>query len=304
MTQTLPAYRQLLEAGQFQERIRDFREILASCDLCPRECHVNRLAAEKGLCGVAETAWVSSFGPHLGEENPLRGWRGSGTIFFSGCNLSCLYCQNSDISQRLSGRPVSAEELAGMMLDLQLSGCHNINLVSPSHVMAQIAEGIYLAAIQGLSLPIVYNTGGYDSLKTLSLLDGMIDIYMPDMKYSSADVGKTYSDVQSYPEVNQAAVKEMHHQVGDLLLDQNGIAIRGLLIRHLVLPGDLAGSKKTLEFIANEISLGTYLNIMDQYRPAYQAHRSDEINRRITADEYQEVVDQALALGLTRLDSR
>jgi putative pyruvate formate lyase activating enzyme len=265
---------------------------------------VNRLGGETGQCGVGGRAWVSSYGPHLGEEDPLRGVRGSGTIFFGGCNLHCMYCQNADISQRISGVPVSAKELAGMMLELQNIGCHNINLVSPTHVASQAAEAILLAAQKGLKLPIVYNTGGYDAQATLELLEGLIDIYMPDMKYSDASIAQELSDVEDYPAVNQEAVLEMHRQVGDLKLDRDGIAQRGLLIRHLVLPGDLAGSKQILQFLADRISVGTYLNIMDQYRPAYRARQKEILSRRITRSEYEEVVQLALGLGLKRLDLR
>lgn len=251
---------------------------------------------------MGDVAWVSSYGPHHGEEAPLRGRYGSGTIFFSGCNLSCAYCQNADISQKLSGRPVTARKLGAYMLELQALGCHNINLVSPTHVVGQIVRAIALAAEDGLSLPVVYNTGGYDKRETLALLDGIVDIYMPDMKYSQADVGERYSGVQDYPRVNQEAVLEMHRQVGDLVLDPAGIARRGLLIRHLVLPGDKAGSSAIMQFIAEKISTDTYLNIMDQYHPAYQASQHPDLDRRITRNEYQVVIREAEEWGLGRLD--
>ena len=301
---TLPSYRDLLTSGILKERVVEMNKKLARCDLCPRNCFVNRLGGDLGVCGVGQQAWVSSHGPHLGEEKPLRGWRGSGTIFFSGCNLSCIFCQNADISQQLAGRPVTAEDLAGLMLELQARGCHNINLVSPTHVISQILAAIYLAAEKGLNLPIVYNTGGYDSIGTLELLDGIIDIYMPDMKYSLDKSGDRLSSVPDYPLVNKKAVKEMHRQVGDLQIDSAGIAQKGLLIRHLVLPAGLAGSRSVLDFIAREISRNTYLNIMDQYRPAYQAHRVPEINRLVHREEFESVVDLAAELGLKRLDDR
>jgi putative pyruvate formate lyase activating enzyme len=247
---------------------------------------------------------MSSYGPHLGEEDPLRGWRGSGTIFFSRCNLKCQYCQNADISQRDSGRLVEPEELAAAMLELQEHGCHNINFVSPSHVVPQILAGVLIAAKAGLRLPLVYNTGGYDALETLALLDGVIDIYMPDMKYASAVRGRVYSKVRDYPKVNQAAVKEMHRQVGDLQVDERGVAQRGLLVRHLVLPNGLAGTDKIVEFLAEEISKDTYLNLMDQYRPAYNAGQYDKLKRGLRPGEFQEAVRLADEAGLRRLDER
>ena len=297
-----PCYRDLLQGGELLKKAMEIYQHLACCDLCPRNCQINRIKGELGSCGIGELAWVSSYGPHHGEEAPLRGRSGSGTIFFSGCNLSCVYCQNAEISQRLSGRPVTPEQLSSMMLDLQGRGCHNINLVSPSHVVGQIAVAIALAAEKGLNLPIVYNTGGYDSLESLRQLEGFIDIYMPDMKYSRAELGACYSGVPDYPEINREAVREMHRQVGDLVLDASGIAHRGLLIRHLVLPGDLAGSSVILRFLAEQISLNTYLNIMDQYRPAYQARKFPELDCGISRDEYQSVLDEAMKLGFKRLD--
>jgi len=297
-----PAYLDLLISGDLEKRAAVFQRRLKACDLCPRDCGVNRREGETGVCGVGNQVWVNSYGPHFGEENPLRGRQGSGTIFFSGCNLSCLYCQNAEISQKVSGSEIPVEVLADMMLELENRGAHNINLVSPTHVVAQIVKAIYIAAQRGLRLPIVYNTGGYDSIQTLKMLEGIIDIYMPDMKYSEPEIGERLSGVFDYPSVNQLAVKEMFRQVGDLVLTPRGIAERGLLIRHLVLPDDLAGSKAILRFIAKEISQNTYLNIMDQYRPAYLAGRHSEINRRITSDEYRAVVGEALMLGLKRLD--
>lgn len=297
-----PNYQDLLISGDLEKRAADFQRRLKACDLCPRNCGVNRIEGETGVCGVGNQVWVNSYGPHFGEEDPLRGWQGSGTIFFSGCNLNCLFCQNADISQKLSGSEISAEVLADIMLELESRGSHNINLVSPTHVTAQITKAIYIAAQRGLNLPIVYNTGGYDSIRTLKMLDGIIDIYMPDMKYSQPEISARLSGVPDYPSVNQLAVKEMFRQVGDLVLSPPGIAKRGLLIRHLVLPGNLAGSEAILRFLASEISQNTYLNIMDQYRPAYLAERHSEINRRITSDEYQAVVEEALILGLKRLD--
>jgi len=298
----IPAYRKTLQTGELEEKSTALVGLLSSCDICPRKCGVDRIAGEVGICGVGERVWVSSYGPHQGEEDPLSGVNGSGTIFFSGCNLNCLYCQNADISQKLTGMEISTRELANLMLELQGMGCHNINLVSPTHVVPQIAEAIYLAAVDGLTLPVVYNSGGYDSLQTLQYLNGIIDIYMPDMKYSDEKVGRDFSDIPSYPAVNQAAVLEMHRQVGDLRITADGVAERGLLIRHLVLPNGLAGSQQILRFIAEKISVDTYLNIMDQYRPAYQASRKIDLNRRITRSEYLDIVHYAESLGMTCLD--
>jgi putative pyruvate formate lyase activating enzyme len=245
---------------------------------------------------------VASYGPHHGEEAPLRGWRGSGTIFFAWCNLRCVFCQNWDISQQGMGRAMSPAELAEMMLELQAMGCHNINLVSPSHVVAQILAAVAIAARRGLHLPLVYNTGGYDSLEALALLDGVVDIYMPDMKYADSAIAHRYSHVRDYCDVNRAAVKEMHRQVGDLVLDDRGIAQRGLLVRHLVLPNDLAGTEQVIEFLAREISPATYLNLMDQYRPCYRAAEHPPLDRRLTGPEYHAALAAAHHAGLHRLD--
>jgi putative pyruvate formate lyase activating enzyme len=245
---------------------------------------------------------ISSYGAHMGEEKLLSGWRGSGTIFFNRCNLRCQYCQNHTISQTDDGEPVESQDLAMIMLSLQSTGCHNINLVSPTHFVPQIIAGIWLAAQAGLHLPVVYNTGGYDSLDALELLDGIVDIYMPDMKYASHPTGLKYSKIRNYPQVNQAAVIEMHRRVGDLCLDADGLAYRGLLVRHLVLPNRLAGTAEIVKFLAENISKHTYLNLMDQYYTAFNANRFPRLNRRITSEEYDEAVDLALGAGLSRLD--
>lgn len=300
----IPAYKKILPTGELEKKAAALSGHLIKCDICPLNCGVNRVSGEVGICGVANRVWISSYGPHHGEEDPLRGTRGSGTIFFCGCNLNCLYCQNADISQKLNGVEISTRELAGLMLELQGVGCHNINLVSPTHVVPQIVEAIFLAALDGLSLPIVYNTGGYDALPTLQFLEGIVDIYMPDMKYSDENIGYDLSGIHSYPAVNQEAVLEMHRQVGDLKLSTIGIAESGLLIRHLVLPNGMAGSQKILRFIADQISVDTYLNIMDQYRPAYQAYSKEEMNRRVPRNEYLDVLRLAETLGLWRLDKR
>lgn len=298
-----PAYLRLLRAGELGQRVKLAWRHLEDCDLCARYCRVNRLQTLKGaVCRTGERAVVHSHGAHHGEEDPLRGRGGSGTIFFSWCSLRCVFCQNWEISQKGIGREVEPSELAQIMLDLQGEGCHNINLVTPSHVVAQILAAVEIAAARGLRLPLVFNTGGYDSLEALQLLDGVVDIYMPDMKYGDSETAHRYSHVRDYVEVNQAAVKEMHRQVGDLILDDCGIALRGLLVRHLVLPGGLAGSEKVLAFLASEISRNTYLNLMDQYHPCYRADDSPPLDRPITPEEYRHALELAKRYGLQRLD--
>ena len=300
-----PAYLRLAETGEIARRAREAYRRLAACDLCARYCRIDRIASIEGaVCRTGELAVVASYGPHRGEEDPLRGWRGSGTIFFNWCNLRCAFCQNWDISQRAGGREMTPGELAGVMLELQTSGCHNINLVSPSHVVAQVIAAVNEAAARGLRLPLVYNTGGYDSPEALALLEGIIDIYMPDMKYGDSRLARKYSKVRNYVEANRAAVREMHRQVGDLVLDRDGIAQRGLLVRHLVMPHGVAGTEQALKFLATEISKRTYLNLMDQYRPCYRAEEYPELNRPITAEEYREALAAAERHGLERLDHR
>jgi putative pyruvate formate lyase activating enzyme len=249
-------------------------------------------------------AVVASYGPHHGEEDPLRGRAGSGTIFFSWCNLRCVFCQNWDISQRRSGHEVEPGAIADMMLELQRLGCHNINFVTPSHVVAQIIAAVHDAAQRGLAVPLVYNTGGYDSLEALALLDGIVDIYMPDMKYGDSALARKYSKVRGYVEANRSAVKEMHRQVGDLVLDAQGAARRGLLVRHLVLPRGIAGTAEVLRFLATEVSRDTYLNLMDQYRPCYRADEYPALDRPLTREEYREALTLAEQAGLRRLDHR
>jgi putative pyruvate formate lyase activating enzyme len=296
------SYLHLLQSGELQERAQEAYRQLAHCEGCAWECRIDRLAGQHGVCRTGRRARVSSYGPHLGEEDPLRGWRGSGTIFFSSCNMRCQFCQNYEISQTEGGRPVTADELAQIMLELQAMGCHNINLVSPSHVVAQILEAVLLAAQAGLHLPLVYNSGGYDSMQSLKLLDGVVDIYMPDMKYASERAAKHYSKVPHYPQTNQAAVLEMHRQVGDLQIGPDGLARRGLLVRHLVLPFDLAGTVEIVRFLAEKVSQNTYLNLMDQYRPAFNARLFPKLNRPLKSEEYQAAVEMAYVSGLMRLD--
>lgn len=302
MDEFQPAYIKLLQAGKLEKRAALARAHLAKCDVCPWNCGVDRLSGVMGVCRTGDKARLSSFGAHHGEEYPLRGRRGSGTIFFARCNLRCQFCQNHQISQSDTGDLVEAHELAAVMLELQEDGCHNINLVSPSHVVPQILEAVLLAAQSGLKLPLVYNTGGYDGLVMLSLLDGVVDIYMPDMKYSSQQIARHYSKIPRYPQVNQECVREMHRQVGDLQLDEDGIARRGLLIRHLVLPNGLAGTGEIIRFIAQEISVDTYLNLMDQYRPAFNANQYPKINRMVNREEFRQALEMAAEAGLHRLD--
>jgi len=302
MTDPYPRYLNLLKNGELVKRTTAAKKILEHCTLCPWNCGIKRMNDEKGQCQTGAQARVYSYMVHHGEEKPLRGSRGSGTIFFSGCNLHCQYCQNYDISQDTYGLLVSVERLAGMMMELQARGCHNINLVSPTHVVPQILEALVIAAKEGLRLPLVYNTGGYDNVETLRLLDGIVDIYMPDMKYAEADIALRYSGVKDYPKFNQAAVKEMHRQVGDLETNENGIAERGLLIRHLVLPGQLAGTKEIMLFISGKISQNSYVNLMDQYRPDYHARDFPKLNRKVTKGEFNQAVAWAMETGLDRLD--
>ncbi|MGD8534166.1 MAG: radical SAM protein [Gammaproteobacteria bacterium] len=301
----LPGYLALAESGVLARRAEQARRHLEDCDLCARYCYVNRLKSVRGaVCRTGERAVVHSHGPHHGEEPPLRGHRGSGTIFFSWCNLRCDFCQNWEISRKGRGVERDPEQLAEMMLALQAMGCHNINLVSPSHVVAQIIAAVSIAARRGLKLPIVYNTGGYDSMEALRLLDGVIDIYMPDMKFADSTKAHRLSHVRHYVSYNREAVREMHRQVGDLVLDEEGIARRGLLVRHLVLPDNLSGTDGVLKFLAEEISRDTYLNLMDQYRPCYRADAHRSMDRNITDAEFAQALRWAREMGLERLDQR
>ena len=298
-----PAYLALLRSGELKQRVRVAYERLHACDFCGRKCQVDRYD-QPGACHTRTKAFVSSFGPHMGEEDPLRGYRGSGTIFFAWCNLNCQYCQNYDISQLGHGDEVEPEDIASMMLRLQERGCHNVNLVSPTHVVAPILAAVLIAAEAGLHIPLVWNTGGYDSLEALALLAGVVDIYMPDMKYADEAVAHKYSKVKDYPAVNQTAVREMHRQTGDLVMDDEGIALCGLLVRHLVLPGGLAGTAQIARFLAEEISRDTYVNVMDQYRPCYKAAQLPPLDRPITQTEHEQAVQRAREAGLHRFDKR
>jgi len=295
----LPGYC-LRPRQKLEDRASEALSRLVCCDICPRRCAVDRLSDQKGLCRTGRLAAVASYAPHFGEEDCLVGRDGSGTIFFSGCNLSCAFCQNYEISLEGAGRAVSDEVLARMMLDLQSCGCHNINFVTPTHVVPQILEALLLARQEGLRLPLVYNSGGYDRVETLRLLDGIFDIYMPDAKYGQDGPALKYSHAPGYTGVMKAAIKEMHRQVGDLVTDEEGIARRGLLVRHLVLPEGMAGTAEAVRFLSQEISKNTYLNVMAQYHPDYQACRFPELCRPITAREYAQAVALAAEAGLAR----
>jgi putative pyruvate formate lyase activating enzyme len=284
-------------SAQFSEVVSKLWDLMEPCVLCPRRCKVNRGKVQVGFCGIGDKPMVSSVGPHFGEESVLVGHGGSGTIFFAGCNLGCVFCQNFDISHQRNGREVTIEQLAESMLGLQSIGCSNINFVTPTHVAPAIAAALELAGKKGLTLPMVYNTGGYDSVEMLRMLDGFMDIYMPDMKYSDSAAAKELSGAADYPQVNREAVKEMHRQVGDLQIEK-GLAARGLLVRHLVLPENLAGSFEIIDFLAEQISPKTAINVMDQYRPCYKAHLHPRINRRPTFEEIESVRRYAIKKGL------
>lgn len=296
-----PGYIRLHRSGVLAERIKAAGEVLKDCTLCPWHCHVNRPAGEKGVCQVGALPMVASYGPHFGEERPLVGVHGSGTIFLAYCNLKCIFCQNYDISHLGEGRNVEVEELGEMMLSLWRQGCHNINFVTPSHQSAQIIAALPYAIERGLDVPLIYNCGGYEELATLRLLDGIFDIYMPDFKYGDNEIALSLSGTPHYVDTAKEALREMHRQVGDLVMDERGIAVRGLLVRHLVLPAGLAGTRQVMGFIAREISPDTYVNIMDQYRPCFQA-AVPPMNRRITAAEFEEAVATAREEGIRRLD--
>jgi len=280
-----------------EDKVKKSYKLMEKCSICPRKCGVNRLKGETGFCKAGLLPMVSSFHAHFGEEPPISGCNGSGTIFFTHCSLRCVFCQNHPISKLGQGKETSVEELAFMMLKLQAQGCHNVNFVTPTHYMPQILEAVFIARKKGLKVPLVYNCGGYESMEALDILDGIIDIYMPDMKYSDNTSAKKYSNAQDYFKINKIAVKEMYRQAGNLKIER-GIAKKGLLIRHLVLPEDLAGSRKIFEFIANGLSPDTCVNIMAQYYPCHLDGKFPEINRRITAREYMEAIRLAEKAGL------
>jgi putative pyruvate formate lyase activating enzyme len=299
-----PAYLKTFQEGELATRILEALKRMEACDLCPRNCGVNRLRGETGFCETGRRAKVASYTAHFGEEAPLVGQNGSGTIFISSCNLLCGFCQNYEISHQKEGREVEPEQMAEMMIHLADRGCHNINFVTPSHVVPQILEALSCAVEMGLRIPLVYNTGGYDKPETLKLLDGIFDIYMPDFKFWEAKWADRYCGAPDYRKVVITAVKEMHRQVGDLVMDEQGVAVRGLLVRHLVMPNDVSGTGRVMDFLAREISANTYVNVMDQYRPCGQAHRDAFVNRRLRSEEFRRAMDAAIGAGLKRIDQR
>ena len=301
------AYVKAFAAGVLQERAAQAVESLRSCRVCPRDCQVDRFNNKLGVCKSGRQARVASAFPHLGEEDCLRGWRGSGTIFFSWCNLRCVFCQNFATSQLGEGTEVTAAELARLMLDLQAAGCHNLNFVTPEHVVPQILEALALAVERGLRLPLVYNTSAYDSLESLRLMDGLVDIYMPDFKLWHPEHCAKYLVARDYADAARAAIAAMHAQVGELKVDEEGLALRGVLLRHLVMPGLLDDTREILRWIATTLSLDTYVNVMDQYFPAHKAEtepRFGEINRRVHDRELEQAFEDARAAGLWRFDAR
>jgi len=299
-----PSYIKAHHTGRLAASIERANKILENCRLCPRNCEVNRLKGEKGICRTGRAAVVSNFSPHFGEEDPLVGTNGSGTIFMTNCNLLCVFCQNWEISHLGEGSEVSSKTLAGMMLQLQRLGCHNINFVSPTHLVPQILDALAYAVEGGLNVPLVYNTGGYDSVETLKLLEGIFDIYMPDFKFWDPEMSRRYLKAPDYPEKARDAIREMHRQAGDLVLDDNGIAQKGVLLRHLVMPCGVAGTGEIMRFVAEEISANTYVNIMDQYHPCGNAAKYPPLDRRITQDEYEEALRAAREAGIRRFDRR
>jgi len=298
---TTAAYLALHHSGELARRADRARELLAPCRVCPRDCGADRLSGETGDCNTNHLARVSSVNPHFGEEDVLVGRNGSGTVFFCGCNLNCDFCQNSEISQFPGGREVDVRQLAGIFLQVQEMGCHNLNTVTPTHVTPQILEALDIAAGQGFRLPWVYNCGGYESVETLGLLDSVVDIYMPDFKFTDSDPAKRFCQAADYPEIAKAALAEMHRQVGDLKTDEEGVATRGLLVRHLVMPGGLAGSREAARFLAS-LSEDTFVNVMAQYRPCHRADQHQELCQTITSEEHQDAVEAMQAEGLSRLD--
>jgi len=297
------SYMALERSGELANRARQLLSIYDSCRLCARQCGVNRNKWEKGFCSSTSRVKVFSAHPHFGEERPLVGRGGSGTIFFSNCNLLCIFCQNWEINHRGDGAYISDAKLGQLMVDMQDRGCHNINWVTPTPCVPNLVSALRFAIARGLRVPIVYNCGGYESLDVVKLLDGIVDIYLPDYKYTDTAMAEKYSSgAVGYPEVAAAAIKEMHRQVGEVVVDENGVALRGLMIRHLVLPENIAGTDKFVQWVAKELSPSTYVNIMAQYRPEHLAHKYPPLNRRLTNAEYRQAVQWALEAGLTRLD--
>jgi len=293
-----------LEMAEIRRRARAAVASLSCCEVCPRNCRVDRLEGEARVCATGRYARVSTWFPHFGEEDCLRGTKGSGTIFFSFCNLKCVFCQNHDTSQAGRGRELSPEELAGAMLDLQKQGCHNINFVTPEHVVPEILEALPIAIERGLRLPIVYNTSSYDSLESLELMNGIVDIYMPDFKLWTRESSRRYLKAKDYPEIARRIVLEMHRQVGPLRIGDDGLAVRGVLVRHLVMPGLLAETREIFQFLCREVSADTYVNVMGQYRPEYKTGDFPEIHRRPTQSEMAEAERLFFEAGLSRMDTR
>jgi len=299
-----PAYLKTYEEGRLSDIAQKAQDMLQACSVCPRNCGIDRTQDETGFCEAGNRPEVSSYAPHFGEERPLVGRNGSGTIFLTHCNLGCLFCQNYPISRGREGTKIPIQRLSRIMLELQGLGCHNVNFVSPTHFVPQILSALPHAIEMGLAIPLVYNTGGYDSVETLRLLDGVFDIYMPDFKYGQGKASEQYSRAADYPLVAEKALEEMFRQVGDLRIDERGIATRGLLVRHLVLPGGLAGTQAVMRFLAEKISKNTYVNIMDQYYPCGDIPPDSPLRRRITSEEFEEAVAIAKKEGITRLDKR
>ena len=295
--QASPLYLELSEKD-WEKKLRKAWTLLSECRCCPRRCLVNRIKGETGFCGAGSEVMVASADAHFGEEPPISGWRGSGTIFFTYCPMRCIYCQNYPFSQLGQGRSKSVEALASIMTALQQKGCHNINLVTPAHFIPQILRALRKAVLKGLSIPIVYNTSSFESPEILSLLDGIVDVYLADMRYHDPEKSARYSGTDQYPQISKSAVKEMYRQVGCLVIDESGIARRGLMIRHLVLPNRIAGSKGIFSFIANQLSPSIPISLMSQYYPAYRASDYPELNHRITGREYQEALDWLEESGL------
>ncbi|MCX5882606.1 MAG: radical SAM protein [Deltaproteobacteria bacterium] len=304
MNSDKPCYIQTWKNGLLQEKVQQAADVLQSCTLCPRKCRINRKAGEKGICRTTDQAMVYGCHAHFGEEAPLVGRYGSGTIFFTHCNLKCNFCQNFEISHKGMGKPVSDMELADMMLGLQKEGCHNINLVTPSHVVPQILSALQIAAERGLTIPLIYNTSAYDAVETLRFLDGVVDIYMPDFKFWDPRTSDVTCGAPDYPDAARKAILEMHRQVGDLVMDASGLARRGLLIRHLVMPDGLADTLEIMKFIATKISVNTYVNVMPQYHPSGDIGGMKSLRRQITPLEHAKALQYALETGLTRIDKR
>ncbi len=304
MSSAHPAYIRTMDDATLRANAHKAMAALENCTLCPRQCGVDRTAGETGYCQTGLRAKVASYNAHFGEEAPLVGRHGSGTIFFSHCNLLCAFCQNYDISHMGEGWEVDDRQLAAIMLELQKNGCHNINFVTPSHVVPQILSAMVIAAEQGLRVPLVFNTGGYDSVETLKLLNGIVDIYMPDFKFWDADIADQTCQAPDYRQVACDAMREMHRQVGDLIIDDNGLARRGLLVRHLVMPKGMAGTREVMRFIAGQISPETYVNIMPQYRPCGRAREFPDLARALSMSEYKTALKEARDEGITRLDER